>query len=44
MAHRLVLDYRARLDGVGGTDVVRSLLEGVGELEEGLPREVVDGA
>jgi MoxR-like ATPase len=40
VAHRLALDYRARLDGVSGAQVVRSLLESVGELTEGLPPEV----
>jgi len=40
MGHRLVLDYRARLDGIGGRDVARAVLESVGELEEQLPREV----
>jgi len=43
MAHRLVLDYRARLDGVSGPDVVRDVLAGVSELEEAPPREVDDG-
>jgi MoxR-like ATPase len=42
LAHRLVLDYRARLDGVTASDVVRELLERVGELEESLPREIRD--
>jgi MoxR-like ATPase len=32
LAHRLVLDYRARLDGVRGPDVVRAVLESVGEV------------
>ncbi len=40
LGHRLVLDYRARLDGVGGRDMARAVLESVGELEEPLPREV----
>lgn len=40
LAHRLVLDYRARLDGVSGGDAARSVLESVGEIEEALPREV----
>src|SRR4029453_2912917 len=31
LAHRLVLDYRARLDGVRGTDVVRAVLAAVAE-------------
>ena len=42
VAHRLVLDYRARLDGVRGADVVASLLEEVGELGEGLPAELAE--
>jgi MoxR-like ATPase len=40
MAHRLVLDYRARLDGVSGRDVVRAALAAASELEEPLPSEV----
>ncbi len=40
LGHRLVLDYRARLDGIGGGDAARSVLESVGEIEEALPREV----
>jgi len=43
LAHRVVLDYRARLDGVAGADVVRAILEGVSELREALPKEVDDG-
>jgi len=42
IAHRLVLDYRARLEGVSARDVVESVLAGVGELEERLPAEVDD--
>jgi len=38
MAHRLVLDYAARLEGWDGRRVVASLLEAVGEVERGLPR------
>ncbi len=34
LAHRLVLDYRARLDGVRGADLVRATLESVGETAE----------
>jgi MoxR-like ATPase len=34
LAHRLVLDYRARLDGVSGGDVVRSVLDSIGETAE----------
>jgi MoxR-like ATPase len=37
IAHRLVLDYRARLDGLSASDLVRSLLEEVSELEEEPP-------
>ena len=35
LAHRLVLDYRARLDGVSGADVVRAALAAVPEVDEG---------
>jgi MoxR-like ATPase len=38
MAHRLVLDYAARLDGWDGRRVVASLLEATPEVERGLPR------
>lgn len=44
VAHRIVLDYRAKLDGYDGARVVRDVLEHVGELDEGLPREVDDVA
>jgi MoxR-like ATPase len=37
LAHRLVLDYRARLDGVRGVDVVRAVLAGVGEVSDDAP-------
>ncbi|MCY2961366.1 MAG: AAA family ATPase [Planctomycetota bacterium] len=40
LGHRLVLDYRARLDGIGGRDVAKAVLDSVGEIEESLPREV----
>ena len=40
VAHRVVLDYRARLDGVTSSDVVREVLATVGELEEKLPDEL----
>jgi len=40
LAHRVVLDYRARLDGISGRDVVTSILESVNELEEALPKSV----
>jgi MoxR-like ATPase len=44
LAHRLVLDYRARLDGISASDIVVSILHSVGELGQALPREVVDEA
>jgi MoxR-like ATPase len=44
LAHRIVLDYRARLDGVDSHRVVAALLASVGELEEELPREVQHGS
>jgi MoxR-like ATPase len=37
MAHRLVLDYAARLEGWDGRRVVGALLEAVPEIERGLP-------
>jgi MoxR-like ATPase len=37
MAHRLVLDYAARLEGWDGRRVVSALLEAVPEVERGLP-------
>ncbi|MCC6406589.1 MAG: AAA family ATPase [Planctomycetes bacterium] len=42
VAHRLVLDYRARLEGVRGPDVVAAVLADVGELEEALPKGMKD--
>jgi MoxR-like ATPase len=42
IAHRLVLDFSARLDGVDGTSIVKDVLKGVGELDEALPTEVDD--
>jgi MoxR-like ATPase len=38
MAHRLVLDYAARLEGWDGRRVVGALLEAIPEIERGLPR------
>jgi MoxR-like ATPase len=38
MAHRLVLDYAARLEGWDGRRVVAALLDAVPEVERGLPR------
>jgi MoxR-like ATPase len=38
MAHRLVLDYAARLEAWDGRRVVSALLEAVPEVERGLPR------
>lgn len=43
IAHRIVMDYRARLDGVTGRDLVARALENVGELEEKLPSSIVQG-
>ncbi len=40
IAHRIVLDYKARLDGKGGTDVVDGVLASISELDEALPSEV----
>ena len=34
IAHRIALDYRARLDGVTGRDVVAAVLSHVGEIHE----------
>jgi len=42
LAHRIVLDYRARLDGVKGAAIVAAILEQTTELKEGLPPEVRD--
>ncbi|MEO6708522.1 MAG: AAA family ATPase [Planctomycetota bacterium] len=42
IAHRLVLDYRAKLEGIQAADVVRAVLAEVGELEEALPRGMRD--
>jgi MoxR-like ATPase len=38
MAHRLVLDYAARLEGWDGRRVVAALLDAITEVERGLPR------
>ena len=38
IAHRLVLDYAARLEGWDGRRVVTALLEAIPEIERGLPR------
>ena len=37
MAHRLVLDYAARLDGWDGRRVVAALLDAIPEVDRGLP-------
>jgi MoxR-like ATPase len=42
MAHRIVHDYRARLDAVSGRDIVREVIAATRELEESLPDEVAD--
>ena len=39
VAHRMVLDYRARLDGVSSADVLANVLTSVGETEEKLPHD-----
>ena len=38
MAHRLVLDYAARLEGWNGRRVVAALLDAIPEIERGLPQ------
>ena len=38
LAHRLVLDYAAKLEGWDGRRIVAALLEGVPEVERGLPQ------
>jgi MoxR-like ATPase len=38
MAHRLVLDYAARLEGWDGVRVITALLDAVPEMERGLPQ------
>jgi len=38
IAHRLVLDYAARLEGWDGRRVVAALLDAIPEIERGLPR------
>ena len=40
VAHRIVLDYRAKLDGYTGSRVIEAVLEAVSELDDGLPQEV----
>ena len=42
VAHRMVLDYRARLDGVTAADVLQEVLSSVGETEERLPNDSND--
>jgi MoxR-like ATPase len=38
LAHRLVLDYAAKLEGWDGRRIVAALLEAVPEVERGLPQ------
>jgi len=38
LAHRLVLDYAAKLEGWDGRRIINALLEAVPEVERGLPR------
>ena len=40
LVHRLVLDYRAKLDGVHARTVVQAVLAGVSALERELPGAV----
>ena len=40
MAHRLVLDYSARLEGWDGRRVVAALLDAIPEAERGLPHSL----
>jgi MoxR-like ATPase len=44
VAHRVVLDYRAKLDDLDGPKIVGEVLKHVGELDEALPKEVDDVA
>jgi MoxR-like ATPase len=38
LAHRLVLDYSAKLEGWDGRRIVAAILEAVPEVERGLPQ------
>ena len=38
LAHRLVLDYAAKLEGWDGRRVIGAVLEAVPEVERGLPQ------
>ncbi|MDD4890132.1 MAG: AAA family ATPase [Phycisphaerae bacterium] len=40
VAHRLVMDYSARLENIDGRSVVRSILASLGELEQEMPEEL----
>ncbi|PCJ55150.1 MAG: AAA family ATPase [Planctomycetota bacterium] len=42
LCHRLVLDYRAKIEGVTSHQVVADLLASVEELEHAMPKEVID--
>jgi len=42
MAHRIVLDYKARMDDVNGRSVVEAVLEATPEMSEELPTELED--
>ena len=44
MAHRLVLDYTAKLEGVDGRRVVAGILESVAELAKDIPAELSNEA
>lgn len=40
VAHRIVLDYRAKLDGIGGSEVVQAVLGAAEEFEGGTAKEL----
>jgi MoxR-like ATPase len=43
LGHRIVLDYRGKLDGLDGPTLARDVLDHVSELSEDMPREVRRG-
>jgi MoxR-like ATPase len=43
LSHRIVLDYAAKLEGWDGRRVIAALLEGVPEVERGLPQSLEAG-
>ena len=44
MAHRLVLDYTAKLEGIDARRIVQGILDGVPELERDLPEGLQDAS